>query len=44
MAFTQRNRREKSDAGTYFLCMIIGLFLGFVFLQMPGNHVTGLTK
>ncbi len=38
MVFTHRNRSEKPDAGTYFLCMIVGLFLGFVFLQMPGNN------
>ncbi len=28
---------EKPGAGTYFACMIIGLFLGYVFLQMPGQ-------
>ena len=38
MNFAYRNTDKKPDAGTYFLCMVIGLFLGYVFLQMPGNN------
>ena len=36
MSFNRRNNREKPDAGTYFLVMIVGLFLGFIFMRMPG--------
>ena len=38
MNFTYRHANKKPDAGTYFLFMVIGLFLGYVFLQMPGNN------
>ena len=38
MNFTYSNTDKKPDAGTYFLCMLIGLFLGYIFLQMPGNN------
>ena len=38
MNFTYRNTKKKPDAGTYFLYMLIGLFLGYIFLQMPGNN------
>lgn len=38
MIFVHRHSNKKPDAGTYFLWMIIGLFLGYVFLQMPGNN------
>ena len=38
MNFAHRNTDKKPDAGTYFLYMLIGLFLGYIFLQMPGNN------
>ena len=38
MNFAYRHDPGKPDAGTYFLGMIIGLFLGYIFLQMPGNN------
>ena len=33
-----RYATRKADAGTYFLGLLIGLFLGYIFLQMPGNN------
>ena len=38
MNFSYRDTDKKPDAGTYFLFMVIGLFLGYIFLQMPGNN------
>ncbi|MBO5129869.1 MAG: hypothetical protein J6B95_05950 [Oscillospiraceae bacterium] len=38
MNFAHRYAKKKPDAGTYFLGMLIGLFLGYIFLQMPGNN------
>ena len=38
MNFAHRYANRKTDAGTYFLGLLIGLFLGYIFLQMPGNN------
>ena len=38
MNFAHRYANRKADAGTYFLGLLIGLFLGYIFLQMPGNN------
>ena len=38
MTFAHRYAGKKPDAGTYFLCMIVGLLLGYIFLQMPGDN------
>ena len=38
MNFAHRYAKRKPDGGTYFLGMLIGLFLGYIFLQMPGNN------
>ena len=32
------HNREKPGAGTCFACMLIGLFMGYVFLQQPAQH------
>ena len=36
MHFPHGNANKKPGAGSYFIGMLLGLVLGFVFLQMPG--------
>ena len=35
MVYFHRASKEKPGAGTYFLGVVIGLFLGYIFMQMP---------
>ena len=38
MSFVSRHANKKPDAGTYFLGLVVGLFLACIFLQMPGDN------
>ena len=38
MSFAHRYTDKKPDSGTFFLYMVICLFLGYIFLQMPGDN------